>query len=223
MAYHLTLRSKNMKTGPIPVSISPKWTCPVACPLRGKGCYSDLSYLGLHWRNVTTGRMGSCWEAFLEGIRKLAPGTLWRHNQAGDLPGVGDRIDRRQLEQLVEANAGRRGFTYTHKPMSVRENREAVKYANDNGFVVNLSANTMAEADELSELGVGPVVTLISRQTPPVSYTPRNKMVLVCAAQRGCENCSTCRTCAFAERTVIVGFQPHGSRWKRVENALETP
>lgn len=218
MAYHLTLRSKNSKTGPIPVSISPKWTCPVTCPLRGRGCYSDLSYLGIHWRNVTAGRLGVPWEAFLEGIRSLAPGTLWRHNQAGDLPGVGDRIDRRQLEQLVEANAGKQGFTYTHKPMHIKENQEAVRFANENGFVVNLSANSPQEVSELLQLRVGPVVTLVSREAPPYQAISHFDRVLVCPAQRRNTNCDSCRLCARVERRVAIGFKPHGSRWKRVDN-----
>ena len=30
------------------------------------------------------------WGGFCDAVAKLAPDTLWRHNQAGDLPGQGD-------------------------------------------------------------------------------------------------------------------------------------
>lgn len=189
----------------------------MSCPLRGKGCYSDFSYLNIHWRNTTSGLSGVRWEAFLEGVRKLAPGTLWRHNQAGDLPGVGDVIDRKQLDQLVEANLGKRGFTYTHKPMTSEVNRAAVKHANDKGFVINLSANNPSEADELCELNIGPVVTLVSLNSPARFQTPQGRDILVCPAQRGIGTCKTCTVCARADRGTIIGFKPHGSGWKHAE------
>lgn len=217
MAYLLTLRSQNSKTGCIPISISPKGTCPTSCPLRNNGCYSELSHLNLHWRNVTSGKKGVSWESFLKSIRLLAPGTLWRHNQAGDLPGVGDRINTGQLKRLVEANLGKRGFTYTHKPMGNVSNREVVKHANANGFVINLSANNLKEADALSELGIGPVVSLVSQDSVPRFKTPQGNTVLVCPAQRGFGTCKTCGLCADAGRKIIIGFKPHGSRRKLVE------
>ena len=42
MAYvNLTLKSRNQKVGPVPVSTSGKHTCPDACPLKANGsCYA---------------------------------------------------------------------------------------------------------------------------------------------------------------------------------------
>lgn len=86
--------------------------------------------------------------------------TLWRHNQAGDLPGENDTIDLVALAQLAEANVGKRGFTYTHKPMTA-DNAAAVKQANARGFTINLSADNLSEADDLAEMQVGPVVVVL--------------------------------------------------------------
>jgi hypothetical protein len=173
----------------------------------------------MHWRKVTSGLTGVRWGVFLESVKKLAPGTLWRHNQAGDLPGVGNVIDRKKLDQLVEANKGKRGFTYTHKPMTNAMNRKAVRWANDNGFIVNLSANNLLEADKFCELNLGPVVTLVSQFSPAKFKTPQGRTVLVCPSQRGVGTCKSCKLCA-CDRALIIGFKPHGSRRNQVEKLV---
>jgi hypothetical protein len=161
MNTHLTLKSGNRKVGPIPVSTTSLASCPDACPLKAGGCYAKGGPLAIHWRKVTEGAAGDDFETFTAKVASLPDGQLWRHNQAGDLPGHGDAIDGRQLGQLVAANAGKRGFTYTHKPMTRAANREAVQAANAGGFTVNLSANTLAEADTLAGLGIAPVVVVL--------------------------------------------------------------
>ena len=46
---HLTLKSRNAKVGPIPVSTSSAATCRDMCPLKAKGCYATFSRpLNLH-------------------------------------------------------------------------------------------------------------------------------------------------------------------------------
>jgi len=53
--------------------------------------------------------------ALLDAIRNLPEGTLWRHNQAGDLYSQDqETIDEDSLMKIVDANQGRCGFTYTH-------------------------------------------------------------------------------------------------------------
>jgi hypothetical protein len=178
MRVHLAKRSKNTKTGPIPVSTTSADTCPDACPLKnGGGCYAEANFhLRQHWNKVTRNERGSGWGDFCEEIAALPDGQLWRHNQAGDLPGQGDAIDRSMLSQLVEANSGKRGFTYTHKPMTP-ENRREIFNANKWGFTVNLSANNLAHADELAALEIAPVVTVL----PSSRVTSRSKRQLAVA------------------------------------------
>ncbi|HEY2474799.1 MAG TPA: hypothetical protein VGI19_08340 [Candidatus Cybelea sp.] len=147
MNYHLTLKSRNGKTGPIPVSTTAKASCG-DCPLKGNGCYADKGPLALFWSKVSDGKAGGDFAAFLEQIAALPAGQLWRHNQAGDLPGEGNAIDGAALAELVTANSGKAGFTYTHKPMTT-ENAAAVAAANRDGFTINLSGNNVAHADTL--------------------------------------------------------------------------
>jgi len=221
--YHLSPESSNVKTGGIPVTTSPNTTCPTtSCPLRGKGCYAEQGPLAWHWRKVNEGKRGVAWLDFLILISSIAPGSLWRHNQAGDLPGDGDDIDSHMLAQLVRAQAGRRGWTYTHKPVvgdspQAAGNRASVRFANRNGFRVNLSADTLSEADELADVDCGPVVVVLPSDSPHTVKTPAGRKVVVCPAQRGNVTCADCGLCA-ASRSVIVGFLAHGQSAKRVES-----
>ena len=209
---HLTPKSRNTKTGPIPVSTTGAETCPRTCPLRGGGCYANGGPLALHWAKVSAGERKMPWAAFCDAVAAFPAGTLWRHNQAGDLPGQWDYIDANALFDLLAANRGRRGFTYTHKPPTPR-NAEKIKAANAAGFVVNLSANNPAHADKLAALKVGPVVCVLPAAT--TTQTPGGLPIEICPAQTdttGQVNCLTCQKCQNKNRREIIGFVAHGSQ-----------
>jgi hypothetical protein len=218
---HLTMKSRNVKTGPIPVSTSTAATCPAACPFNHQnsgGCYAAAGPLALHWRKVTDGAAGGSFAAFLESVRQIPAGQLWRHNQAGDLAGAGDALDTDALDQLTAANAGRRGFTYTHKPLRDASERAAVARANAGGFTVNLSANDAAHADRLADLAIGPVVVVVPRDATENATTPAGRKIVICpATQRDDVSCATCKLCARADRAAIVGFPAHGASAKRAD------
>jgi hypothetical protein len=228
-AVQFTLKSANRKTGPIPVSTTSRETCPTACPLRDMGCYAENGPLGAIWRGLTKAGPGGAftngrntltaltWQAFIASVQTLLPETLWRHNQAGDLPGNGNMIDAVALRQLVKANRGKRGFTYTHKPMRKR-NAALVQEANENGFTINLSADNLSEADTLSEVQAGPVVVVLPDTVQGNQHieTPNGRRVVVCpATYRDDTSCATCQLCQRRERPVIVGFPAHGASKKR--------
>ena len=160
MFHHLSIKSGNEKTGPIPVSTSSRTTCPPSCAFYSKGCYAKGGPLALHWAKVSSGERGSNMSTFLSQIRALPTGQLWRHNQAGDLPGRGNRINRRELDQLAKANQGKRGWTYTHKPViatrgvsqeTIWSNRSAVKSALRQGFAVKDRKSTRLNSSHVSE------------------------------------------------------------------------
>lgn len=213
---HLTLKSSNAKTGPIPVSTSSATTCPTVCPFKANGCYADGGPLAIHWKAVTNGQRGTDWDTFCKAIADLPEGQLWRHNQAGDLPVVkgplGETIDTVALNKLITANWGRKGFTYTHHDMADVHNRYMVQSANRRGFTVNLSANDLDHADELMALNVGPVVVVLPSDARVNTRTPKGHTVVVCpATQRDDVTCATCALCQKANRTTIVGFPAHGA------------
>ena len=228
MLIHLSTKSSNAKTGPIPVSTSPAKTCPSVCPFKGSGCYASSGPLAIHWSQVSKGSRGEPWRVFLGRIREFPESQLWRHNQAGDLPGVGNRIDAKRLGELASANQGRRGFTYTHKPVVatpgvpaevVQSNRAAVRSAIKSGFVINLSGNSLAHADRLAKTGL-PVATVVPGDTKtPTLKTPAGNLVVVCPAQRmNNKTCASCGLCSKANRSFIIGFLPHGTGARKVNS-----
>lgn len=206
--FHLTPRSDNAKTGPIPVSTSTRATCPTDCAMRAE-CYAASGPLALHWNAVSSGTRGTDWLTFVAKIAALPNDTFWRHNQAGDLPGDGVTLDPARLGELVRANQGKRGFTYSHYRDA--ESLRWIRHANQWGFTVNLSANDLADADYLADQNAGPVVVVLPSDATN-TVTPAGRRVVVCpATQREDVSCATCQLCQ-RQRTTIVGFPAHGTR-----------
>ena len=168
---------------------------------------------------LARGAMGQSldWSGFTAAVAALPDGQLWRHNQAGDLPGLGDIVDAVALESLAVANTGKRGFTYTHKPVTGphgARNAKAIGAANAAGFTVNLSADNLSEADELAATGIGPVVVVLPDTVSGNAEitTPAGRRVSVCpATYRDDVTCSTCQLCQRQNRKSIVGFPAHGA------------
>jgi hypothetical protein len=229
-AFLFTAESRNAKTGPIAVTTSPREFCPDTCPLKKSGCYAAQSNLGYIWRALSTTTAGQAfkngrsqigtvtWQTLVAAVTDLSPDTLWRHNQAGDLPGDGAAIDRVKLSELVVANSGKRGFTYSHYDvLGSAHNRDAIADANKRGFTINLSGNSLSHADKLADTGAGPVVTLLAAdQTGKRDIaTPAGRRVVVCpATYRDDVTCKSCGLCQRQSRNVIVGFPAHGAAKK---------
>jgi hypothetical protein len=247
-------RSSNSKTGPIPVSTTAKASCPTTCPFRGNGCYAESGPLAMLWNSMSDagpnasfpqgrGQMRTTdWEGLCAEVEKLPAGQLWRHNQAGDLPHANGAICIPELMDLVKANAKAkaRGFTYTHHDVENDVfNLNAVRFANEDGFTINLSANSLAHADTLAALNAGPVVTVLPADTLPAwnapgprgkgptgllprLETPQGRKVVICpATYRDDVSCASCKLCAIAERDFIIGFPAHGSSKRKASAVAE--
>jgi hypothetical protein len=217
MRVHLSLKSANVKTGPIPVSTTERDSCPDDCAIRSE-CYAASGPLALHWAAVSAGTRGTEWGQFCQSIEALPEGQLWRHNQAGDLPQIGGTVDAVKLGQLVAANRGKRGFTYSHH--RDRASLAWIRHANEWGFTVNLSANDLRDADYLADTGAGPVVVVLPSTQSQNTVTPAGRRVVVCpATQRADVSCATCQLCQ-RQRDTIVGFPAHGSRHRVINLRL---
>ena len=212
-----TKKSSNAKVGKIPVTTSSKRTCPKECPLLDNGCYASAGFhTNMHWDKVTSGERGTPLDGLCEQVRKLPEGQLWRHNVAGDLiPTADGKIDARALWDLVAANTGRRGFTYTHyKPTG--DNLEAIEGANRAGFTVNVSANNVFEALSVKDTTTAPVVTIVS----PDFWAQGNRVnnIVRCPAETSdTVTCATCKLCSVATRKDIVAFTTHGTKAKQAD------
>jgi hypothetical protein len=228
--FHITPKSANEKTGALVVTTSARATCWDGCAFFLSGCYALGGPLGLHWAAVSKGERGQIWPDFLRDLAAALarnPAKIWRHNQAGDLPGDGARIDRTALLQLarVSRDSGRVGFTYTHKPLlpgqapEAAANLRALREAARAGFVVNASANNPGHADALADLGL-PVCVTVPEETAATSATPAGRKIIVCPAQqREGVTCATCGLCSKAKRSVIIGFRYHGAGKRKAEAA----
>jgi hypothetical protein len=155
--FALTMKSRNRKTGPIPVSTSHNGTCPNSCLFKKNGCYGDGGHIRRFWDKVSAGKAGGTWLAFLGAVLSIKEGQLWRLNQVGDLPPNiaecnDEQIDPVALSELVEANKGKRGFGFTHYSIEDTHNFNAVMDANLNGLTINASCNGLDHADELAEI-----------------------------------------------------------------------
>jgi hypothetical protein len=207
MKFHFIPQSSNRKTGAIPVTYTERASCPPSCPHYRADCYAEDFYTRMAWDKVP--ERGGTLEALCSSIAALPEGQLWRMNVAGDLPGEGETVDPVALGEIVRANIGRRGFTYTHK-----KSPEAIEWATHAtrwGFTVNLSADDAGDADALAPFG--PVCAIVPTDTPEKSYTPEGRTIIVCPAQtRDDVTCETCGLCARADRAVIIGFRAHGTR-----------
>ena len=219
--YHITPKSKNAKVGKMAVTTSTATTCPSACPFKDNGCYAESGPLKLHWLKVTEGERGDDWSTFLDKIKDMPEGSKWRHNQAGDLPGDTKDLDSAKCADLAKANEGKRGFTYTHYDVLDNfQNAITVNIMNHLGFTVNVSANNLDHADQLCDLDIAPVATVLPIEQTTNTVTPKGRKVVVCPATYKDEvSCADCMLCEKRDRKVIVGFPAHGTS-KRKASAI---
>lgn len=209
-----TPRSGNVKLGAIPASISERGTCPPSCGLYDAGCYAEYGPMGQHWRAVTD--RGLPWKEFLSKVRGLPQNQLWRHNVAGDLAGHGNEVDYARLKELVDANVGRRGFTFTHKRLKPR----VIERAASLGFVINQSFDTLKDLD--GQTVDGPATVLLPLDAPKTLQTPGGRKIVVCVAQTTDDmTCASCGLCAQADRKAVVGFRAHGQYAKNVPQLVQ--
>jgi hypothetical protein len=219
---HLTPKSSNVKTGPIPVSTTSRATCPDVCPFKKAGCYAENYGLNFLWNRVDAGTAGTDWPTFCNAIEALPPATLWRYGQAGDLPNQAGHIDGEAFGHLVQANIGKRVIAYTHCNPLLGNNAKYIRGANDWGFTVNLSANTLEHADTLSNYELGPVVVVLPSDQLENTTTPSGRRVTICPTYtREDITCMTCGLCAIANRKTIIGFPAHGTGAKKAEQAIK--
>nr|WP_284466732.1 hypothetical protein [Diaphorobacter nitroreducens] len=82
---------------------------------------------------------------------------------------------------------------------------------------MNLSAESLRQADEYLDHGVAPVVVVLPANATNATRTPAGRHVIVCPASTGNTDCSNCGICQQRNRASIVGFPAHGSGAKRIE------
>ena len=217
----LTAVSSNAKTGPIPTSTSDRATCPTTCPFYDKGCYAKSGPQAIHWRKVSNAERGVTYDQFVEQVRKIQRGQLWRHNVSGDLQHNDGNIDYLKLRKLIDANKGRKGFTYSHHVLN-EHNVICLQNANGMGFTVNASCESVDDADRvMTEHQIPAVAVIPSTESRRFFNTSSGRKVIVCPATIH-ENvtCNTCGLCQKADREFVIAFPAHGVAKKTVNEIV---
>ena len=218
MRVHITARSSNVKTGPIPVTTTERSSCPSTCPFYDKGCYAKSGPLALHWRKVSDGERGTDWEGLCDFVQSLPDKQLWRHNQAGDLPHILGDINPAMMAHLVVANTGKRGFTYTHHVLN-EHNKSIIKRSNRHGFTVNVSTESKADAVSAYNQGM-PAVCVVSSDHADTAEHEGVKFVTCPAQTNDTMTCSECGLCSQADRKCVVMFKAHGNAKRHVSELV---
>lgn len=221
MKFQFIAQSSNSKIGKIPATNSPRQTCPSNCPLSGDGgCYAEAGFhTRINWDALDQGKRGLDWPLFLAKIEALPKGQLWRHNVSGDLPAAHDNeIDAWAVQDLCVANRGKRGFTYTHYPLTPT-NSHTINTANQLGFTINVSTETLSAAVKRHKEGF-PTVTLLPENAPK-SLKHAGVDIVTCPATYRDTTCKDCKLCSIAKRDFIVGFPVHGTKKKQAEKHID--
>ena len=220
----LTTKSGNRKVGKVAVSTSEEASCPKECPMHGTDCYARFGPLGIHWKKVKEGMRGTNWPEFCQRLLKLPSYSLFRHNQAGDLPqNKKGKIHKLMLRMLVKSCKHLRAWTYTHYDPFDEHNAEAIREANKvDSITINLSADSLTQADAYVKLGIAPVTVVLPSDAPKRgNKTPGGLPIVVCPAQTVEHmNCEQCKLCIKKHRKSIVGFLAHGTAQKRLSKRL---
>jgi hypothetical protein len=186
----------------------------------------------MHWRKIKEGGRGQQWTLFCRAIARFVIGQVWRHNQAGDLPKCADsstdsmdRIDAAKCAELSEASAHTNGWTYTHYDPTDDHNASVIQSMNQRGgMTVNLSADSLEQADEYAALDIAPVTVILPKDSPTRgNRTPGGIPIVTCPAQNEAADvsCDQCPLCRKVDRKSIVGFLAHGTASKRLSKKLE--
>ena len=124
-------------------------------------------------------------------------------------------------QQLVNANKGRRGYTYTHHILN-DHNIEVIKDANSKGFTINASCESVDDADRvMSEHNIPAVAVVHSDKTDRFYKTESGRKVITCPATiHESVNCSTCGLCQVADREFVIAFPAHGTAKKTVNQIV---
>lgn len=237
LAMILIPESSNPKTCNIIQSYSHRVTCPNRCPLKNNGCYADSFHTSRQWdrcndeedkRYIANGHdlVLDLMSAVALHSKRGEKSILFRHNVAGDiaLPNS-DMIDGERLNTIVKScnkvssilnNINLMGYTYTHCSLTV-QNFKKVKKAQNRGFTVNFSCETIEEVKKVKFAGCNAVLTSVNPHETVKALKKEGLKSLQCPAQtiEGM-NCKKCKLCA-RDREAVVIFEVHGNGSKKAK------
>jgi len=167
------------------------------------------------------GERGETFGKFLQRLKELPAGRTFRHNQAGDLPHNAGKISRTFIKKMVESVRHLKAFTYTHHNVNLGENLSLLRFANRNGFKINISCESEAQVDSMIAADLPAVIVTKADETRTQWRTKAGNIVLVCPAQRSdTTTCADCMLCHKRGKKVAIAFLSHGTGKKKAEAQL---
>lgn len=204
---HWISSTNDLKTGAIPVSYSPKSSCPSSCVLKESGCYAwGLFYLNLLSSKIEneTIKFKSLTTALSE---RRESAKVVRHRIAGDV--VGDVEDTLEECRIIERE-GLFNLGYSHCWSNGPEYQPLKQY---------FRASCQNIDEVLIARNMGWAATLIVPEgTPKKLVLSNGELAFMCPARHGIEGkkditCNSCTLCRVDDKTraKTVMFEVHGS------------
>jgi len=199
--------TKDAKTGAIPVSYSPKESCPDSCSLKDGGCYAwGLFYLRILGAKIRDGKIEI--KTLTQALKeRRADAKVIRHRVAGDV--VGDVTGTVQ-ECLQVEREGLTNIGYTHHWQS-DEAQPLKKW-------FRASCNSIEEMNLARSMGWS-VAVMVPEGTPKKMMLKSGERAFMCPARHGVEGktditCNTCTLCKVTDKThdKAVMFEVHGTK-----------
>ena len=116
-----------------------------------------------------------------------------------------------------------KGWTYTHHPvLKGLAAAEAIRYAKDFKFTVNMSCETEDEVDYHISKGRLAVITVPATENRKLYVTNAGNRVMLCPQQTDpTVTCATCKLCYERKPNHVIAFKLHGTGKKKATAALE--
>ena len=211
--------SQNKKTGNISQTYSACNTCPVSCPFKGHGCYGENFTTKIHWKKA------NCTEKTLaDSMAEKGHSKVVRHNVAGDMckPGTSE-LDTALIRNLIKAWKAMKvtAYTYTHAD-KVPMNFQLIHKAAEQGFVINMSCETLGQVIECRENHV-PAVLAVYEWTAKDKVTRRIDGITFRRCPATYDKNMTCRDCGKCwkkNRKEVIVFPVHGNGKKKTRGFL---
>lgn len=231
------MKSTNSKTGPMTVTTASQKTCENSgCSLlKSKLCYAGPDKSGgplsWFWHNVTIGKAKNIHSLsdHIKKLKNLAKDSPVRLFQAGQYNHTKrGTLNRNELRQFIAATKHLKPISYVHT-----SDLDTVKWANDQGFPLIHSANTIEDIDIRVPNSV--VISHTNERNCEENFQDwRNRLrittdhiksktnskgrVFVCPAQVTDDvTCASCMACNRMKSGDIVAFIAHGSKKRKIQ------
>ena len=207
--------------------VSIKASCPKSCPLMGKGCYAQLSFVGITTHRLDEGAAGFSplqvaraeAKAIDESYRGGVPtGRDLRLHVAGDSRTVtGTRIINKAVKRWKERGGGD-VWSYTHAWNQVPRNEW-------DQVSILASVTTVEEVPAARQQGYAPAIVVPEHPSERAyQLEGYDTKWIPCPAQTRGVGCSDCRLCFNADRLYDgnfgIAFAAHGVKKTSIKRHL---